>query len=374
MSVQSRTYRVGYVDVVNISDCDSRGPGQYPDPLIPDVDSYFGQTRNALPVTVPTGENRQLLIDLFVPPDAKPGSYQGAVAVSTADAQGLVTLPFNLQVFAHTLPSTASMQSDYGMSKKSIAAGHHMSATDLDSPAQQQLYKRYLDAGLMYRISGGSAMQTALGFADFEEQYGSFVNKTGRDLPFGMRGARLTAVRLPCNTLGNGDGSHHGCPVFVATNSSWANASAAWTKSVTRYWAAVYANFSRHGDGREQVSLSLHGAEKLLALFCNRIRSKICFCNVVTAAFAWRSCCTTIRLTSPLATVASSWRMGRATAPRISHRSKLVQPHYTPWIRAFAALSPRSCARQVACTQSTYPRACKHVGVCACVEFAERDD
>ena len=285
VSVQYRTYRVGYVDVVNISDCDSRGPGQYPDPLIPDVDSYFGQTRNALPVTVPIGENRQLLVDLFVPPDAKPGLYQGAVAVSS-DAQGLVTLPFNLQVFAHTLPSTASMQSDYGMSKKSIAAGHHMSATDLDSPAQQQLYKRYLDAGLMYRISGGSSMQTALGFADFEEQYDSFVNKTGRDLPFGMRGARLTAVRLPCNTLGDGDGSHHGCPVFVATNSSWANASVAWTKSVTRYWAAVYANFSRHGDGREQVSLSL-----IFSAPCSKLAACTVLHQIENLLFQCFDCC-----------------------------------------------------------------------------------
>ena len=110
---------------------------------------------------------------------------------------------------------------------------------------------RYLDAGLMYRISGGSGMTTAEGFGDFEEQYDGYVNATGRALPFGMTGAKLTAVRLPCKTVGSGPDATRGCPLFSPTNNSWANATTAWTKAVSAYWGAVYANFSRHKDGRE---------------------------------------------------------------------------------------------------------------------------
>eukprot|EP01051_Picozoa_sp_SAG22_P000351 SAG22_NODE_8_length_37215_cov_120.960351_19_plen_1710_part_00 len=67
-------YRVGYIEVVNITDCQSlAGPGDYPDPLIPDVDSFVHEKRNAFPLTVPAGENRQVLVDLFVPPETPGG-------------------------------------------------------------------------------------------------------------------------------------------------------------------------------------------------------------------------------------------------------------------------------------------------------------
>ena len=248
-TVEFRAFRVGYIDVVNITDCDSLGPGSFPDPLIPDVDSYVGQKRNAFPVTVPAGQNRLLLIDLFVPRGASPGVHAGQVTVTAAAAKR--TMNFTLTVFGHTLPSTASMQSDYGMSQKSIFAGHKIESA-MGTTAGQELYKRYLDAGLMHRISGGSDMQTAERFGDFEAQYDSFVNATGRTLPFGLSGAKLTAVRMPCDSLSSG-GDHVHCPVFSPTNNSWANASSSWTRAVTGYWKELYQNFSRHGDGREQL-------------------------------------------------------------------------------------------------------------------------
>ena len=78
-------YRVGYVSVVNITDCESiNGPDEYPDPLIPDIDSFVQEKRNAFPLSVPAGENRQVLVDLFVPPDTTPGSYSGFVTVTAS--------------------------------------------------------------------------------------------------------------------------------------------------------------------------------------------------------------------------------------------------------------------------------------------------
>ena len=89
-------------------------------------------------------------------------------------------LPFTITIFGHTLPSTASMQSNYGIEKNSIFTGHHFmphdgSVAPSQALAAQELYKRYLDAGLMHRISGGSQMSTAEGFGDFEEHYDSYV-------------------------------------------------------------------------------------------------------------------------------------------------------------------------------------------------------
>jgi hypothetical protein len=48
-------------------------PGQYPDALVPAVDEYVNETRNALPVSVPAGQTRVLWIDIFVPPGTPPG-------------------------------------------------------------------------------------------------------------------------------------------------------------------------------------------------------------------------------------------------------------------------------------------------------------
>jgi sucrose-6-phosphate hydrolase SacC (GH32 family) len=246
-AIQYRAACVGYVSVVNISDCDSLGPGSYPDPLIPEIDSYVGQTRNAFPISVPQGENRLLLIDLFVPPGTTPGDHAGSITLTTKGATK--ALPFKLQVFGHTLPSSASMQSRYGMGQGQIFKGHHMSASD-DSPAHRALYTRYLEAGLMHRISGADDRKNYSLVIELIEKDGSFV--TGRTLPFGLSGAKLTSVQMPCSTL-DGLQPYRGCPVFAATNNSWTNASTAWTAAVTKYWAAVLANFSKFNDGRERL-------------------------------------------------------------------------------------------------------------------------
>jgi len=246
-AIASQASRVGYVSVVNITDCDSLGPGEYPDPLVPDVDSYLGQKRNAFPVSVPAGQNRLLLIELFVPPGTRPGVHAGTVTVTAGGAKQ--ALPFTLEVFAHRLPSTSSLQSDYGMSQRSIFAGHHISAPHGERPGHlesaRRLYMRYLDAGLMHRVSGATDM-----YPWFHLDYEGYVNASGRNLPFGLRGAKLTAVKMPCNTL---DG--RGCPTNgdPPTNRSWANASTSWAGAVTNYWRQVYSNFSSHGDGREEL-------------------------------------------------------------------------------------------------------------------------
>ena len=250
-AIQYRANRVGYVSVVNISDCDSLGPGSFPDPLIPDVDSYVGQTRNAFPVSVPEGENRLLLIDLFIPPGTSPGSHTGSVTLTTAK-NATKALPFKLQVFGLTLPSTASMQSRYGMGQGQIYKGHHLSASG-DSAAQRALYTRYLEAGLMHRISGADDRKNYSLIIDLIENDGSFVNATGRTLPFGLSGAKLTSIQMPCSTIGPEPYKSAGCPVFAATNKSWVNASTAWTAAVKKYWAAVLTNFSRHNDGRDSL-------------------------------------------------------------------------------------------------------------------------
>ena len=127
--IESRVYRVAYVSVVNVSDCDSPGPGLYPDALIPAVDEYVNETRNALPVSVPARQTRALWIDLFVPPGTLPGTHEGGqLKLSVLQQDGstrVLALRFSVTVYAHTLPSISSMQSLYNTPAGGIFDGHN---------------------------------------------------------------------------------------------------------------------------------------------------------------------------------------------------------------------------------------------------------
>src|ERR1022692_5191487 len=54
------------------------GEGLWPDPLIPRVDRYAHEARNAFPFTVRRGRNQPLWVEVFVPVTAHPGKYAGA--------------------------------------------------------------------------------------------------------------------------------------------------------------------------------------------------------------------------------------------------------------------------------------------------------
>ncbi len=105
--------REAYLDITQRSDANGT-LGLTPDPLIPTVDPYLHEVRNAFPVTVPVGETRSAWIDVAVPADAPSGWYSGAVTVT--DGGTLVaTLPVRLAVWDFALPSTATLKSGFGL-------------------------------------------------------------------------------------------------------------------------------------------------------------------------------------------------------------------------------------------------------------------
>lgn len=67
-STNVTVYREAYYEVVHLSDLEG-APGLWPDALIPTVDPFYGESRNAFPVTVPAGENRVAWVDVLVPQD-----------------------------------------------------------------------------------------------------------------------------------------------------------------------------------------------------------------------------------------------------------------------------------------------------------------
>jgi Domain of unknown function (DUF4091)/FG-GAP-like repeat/Family of unknown function (DUF6067) len=111
---------------------------RFPDALIPDRDSLFGEARNAFQqVTVPAGQNRVVWVDIFVPTSAAAGTYTGSITVSQGTGQ-TTQVPVQLQVVSATLPATSSLDSAFFYTPTSGSAA---------------TYQQYAELGLDDRIS-----------------------------------------------------------------------------------------------------------------------------------------------------------------------------------------------------------------------------
>ena len=58
------------------------GDGLWPDPLIPRMDRYAHEARNAFPFAVQRGRNQPLWVEIFVPAQTRPGDYAGSARIS----------------------------------------------------------------------------------------------------------------------------------------------------------------------------------------------------------------------------------------------------------------------------------------------------
>jgi hypothetical protein len=192
-------YREGLYPVATPSSTEG-AKGDWPDPLIPDVDSYYGEKRNAFPFDVPAGESRAVWVDLFVPPGTTPGAYTGTVTVVGAGL-GTVIVPVQLHVRAFDLPSTASLKSAFGMGWDDACEAHHGSYVACGYDAGVEKYHvLYARSALDHRISLETVVYHFGSYADFDKVYGPLLNGTA---PGRLVGAKLTTLRLapPTPTL-----------------------------------------------------------------------------------------------------------------------------------------------------------------------------
>ena len=206
-----RLYREAIITLQNASAPDGF-TGPVPDALVPDVDEFDHQTRNAFPFQVPSGESRAIWAQAFVPPGTAPGDYQGTVTV-TWDG-GSAQVPVALHVWPFTLPSKPSLKSAFGFSYGAIPAGHGIQEGD----AFSTLRDRYGQMALDHRITlstiddGGSTLE------HLGTYYAGELNGTA---PTDLAGAKLTNVR-------------YGGPESLAT---WASAARAggWLDRLFQY-------------------------------------------------------------------------------------------------------------------------------------------
>jgi len=147
-------YREAYYTVTVPSDAEG-GNGQWPDALIPKIDPYYHEQRNAFPVTVPPDRNRIAWIDVLVPKKQEAGDYAGTIKVS-ADGGLAAVLQVRLTVLNFTLPSTASMRSGFGLDYGTICQAHFGDSTCGGSVNEERgwaLESLYVRAALEDRVT-----------------------------------------------------------------------------------------------------------------------------------------------------------------------------------------------------------------------------
>jgi hypothetical protein len=196
-------YREAYLDIKQPSDLEG-ARGRWPDALIPRVDPFYGERRNAFPVNIPQGENRVAWVDVLVPPNQPAGDYSGRLRIS--GSAGLSRLvPIDLHVYPFGIPSTSTLQSAFGIDWEVCTAhfGNDCIQNEERGWALKSLYER---AGLEDRVTlSYPEYQPPIPGAEsaWFRQYAvpliqgkTAQNDAGSWLPMRLRGARLTSVQV----------------------------------------------------------------------------------------------------------------------------------------------------------------------------------
>lgn len=186
-------YREGLYQVVVPSNTEG-AVGPWPDPLIPAVDAYSGEARNAFPFDVPVGELRAIWVEVFVPPDTPHGDYTGTV---TVQGGGLAetAVEVRLRVRGFDLPSTATLKSAFGV-RWNVCASHLGSYEACGDSGTEEYLVLYGRSALDHRVSLEAVIYYGPDGSDwsrFDAAYGPLFNGTADTR---LAGARQTTVRL----------------------------------------------------------------------------------------------------------------------------------------------------------------------------------
>ncbi len=187
--------------------------GEWPDPLIPRIDRYYGERRNAFPFKLSDGRNQAIWIEIYVPPSAPDGDYAGDVQVSFQGRRQF-SIPVKLRVWNFTLPSTSSLPNSFGLNGISALHQHLGKYTsDRDAFAFTHLYQK---AALWHRISAHGASMTpppftrhgdevSIDWTRYDEEAGPFLDgKVFKDSE-PLFGAKATSVDLRTNNSAGTD-------------------------------------------------------------------------------------------------------------------------------------------------------------------------
>lgn len=202
-------YKQLYINVTTVSRHDY-SIGYWPDPLIPKVDRYYGQKRNAFPFDIVAKKVQGIWVDIGTTPTTPAGTYTFNIAV-TKSGEISKTATVTLQVWNFALPSTPTLKSFMGLGSGYLATGH-WGAYQGDT-WQKAMMKLYSKALLYHRLAVNTlnkgrwftnvdANGHVISWTDWDAQYGSLLD--GTEITNGpLSGAKLPSVTIEFgNTFG----------------------------------------------------------------------------------------------------------------------------------------------------------------------------
>ena len=195
-----KIYREGLIKINKVSNYEG-AKGWWPDPLIPKKDVFEGETRNAFPLIIPSGENRTIWVDVFIPPRTPAGKYSGEIIIYGPEHE-LACIAFTLKVWNFTLPSVSSLPTAFGFSGWNVLNGHFENR-DEHYDDIVPLSVKYLDAALMHRLTLDGVFvedwsiygTLPIDFSEFDQVWKPFIE--GKKLPYGLKGAKMTSAQIP---------------------------------------------------------------------------------------------------------------------------------------------------------------------------------
>ncbi|MBI2822346.1 MAG: DUF4091 domain-containing protein [Acidobacteria bacterium] len=178
--------------------------GAWPDPLVPRMDRYAREKRNAFPFTLRQNRNQPLWVELYIPPTAAPGVYRGEARL-TAGGSEVLAVPIVVRVWRFALPSTSSLKTSFGLSGIAALRRHRGRYTDAED--LHNITFSYAKAALWHRISvhGGSmdpppfvleGEGMRLDWTRYDREVGPFLDGTVFSQGDPLPGAKATSVDL----------------------------------------------------------------------------------------------------------------------------------------------------------------------------------
>ena len=180
------------------------GTGEWPDPLVPRIDRYAHEKRNAFPFKLVRGRNQAVWVDIYVPRAAIPGQYRGELH-GAISGKPRFTIPVVLEIWNFELPSTSSLITTFAFS--GLTALHQHFGRYTNDKALSDITSLYQKAALGHRITLDGSSGTPLSFSMVDgkvrvnwEQYDSEVHPFLDGLVFSadeaLPGAKTTSITL----------------------------------------------------------------------------------------------------------------------------------------------------------------------------------
>jgi hypothetical protein len=196
-------YREEYLNLQHTSDLEG-ATGRWPDALVPKVDPFYGEQRNAFPVDVPPNENRVAWVDVLVPKGQAAGDYDGQLRV-TGQGGFSQLVPVHLHVYGFGIPSTSTLRSAFGIDWEQCTA-HYGDNCITNEEKGWALKSLYVRAGLEDRVTLAYGEYQPPTPGDESAWFRQYIlplvqGKTPQDdasdlLPMRLRGARMTSVQV----------------------------------------------------------------------------------------------------------------------------------------------------------------------------------